>query len=60
MKKPYLTKEQRESIRCNTTIGAFTMVHFRIKQLEKAIIQTQIGSIFYKFLHNVIKRLNDL
>jgi hypothetical protein len=60
MKKPYLTQFQRQLITAGTLTGDCTMLGFRLKQLEKAIIERPLGSIFYKFLHNVIKRFNDL
>lgn len=60
MKKPYLTKFERQLIDCDTLIGAFIMLRFRLKQLEIYLIKSHVGSIFYKFIHNVIKRFNDL
>jgi hypothetical protein len=60
MKKPYLIKFERQLITAETLTGDGIMLRFRIKQLERAIIKSPLGSIFYKFLHNVIKRFNVL
>ena len=50
MKKPYVTRFERQLIKSKTLTGDCIMLRFRLKQLEKAIIKTHIGSIFYKFL----------
>lgn len=60
MKRPYLTQFERRLITIGSLTGDFAMLRFRFKQLEKAIIESPLCSIFYKFLHNVIKRFNDL
>lgn len=60
MKKPYITQFERQLITIGTLTGDCTMLRFRFKQLEKAIIESPLGSIFYKFLHNVIVRFNAL
>ena len=60
MKRPYLTQFERQLITIGTLTGDWTMLRLRFKQLEKAIVESPLGSIFYKFLHNVIKRFNDL
>ena len=54
MKRPYLTQFERQLITIGTLTGDCTMLRFRFKQLEKAIIESTLGRIFYKFLHNVM------
>ena len=60
MKKPYLNDFERKLIYMDTLNGACIMLRFRWKQFEISLIESPLGSIFYKFLHNVIVRFNAL
>jgi len=51
MKRPYLTQLERQLITIGTLTGDCNTLRLRFKQLEKAIIESLLGSVFYKFLH---------
>jgi len=39
MKRPYLTELDRIHIKYDTSVGAFRMFHFRLRQLERGILR---------------------
>lgn len=52
MKRPYITQFQRQLTAAGTITGSNIMLGFRFRQLEKEIIKSPIGGLFYKLLHN--------
>lgn len=53
MKRPYITEFERKLISYDSIDGDIIMLRFRLRQFEKAVINSPIGIVFIKLINKI-------